>query len=133
MAETASEARAGEAGAGLAGALKRLGDHGLELLQLRLALLGTELEAEKLRLASGLLFALAALVLLAAGLTLLSTALLWLSPEAWRGWVALGLALSFFALGGWLLQRGHRALSAPSGLFAASLAELRRDRQSLED
>lgn len=116
---------------GLMGALQRLGSHGLELVQLRLSLLGTELEAEKQRLMRGLLGLLLVVLLLGATLVLFSLTLLLLTPDAWRWASALGLAL-LNGLGAWLLwQRVQTVLSAPGGIFATSLAELQRDRDSL--
>ncbi len=116
---------------GLLGALQRLGNHGLELVQLRLSLLGTELEAEKQRLMRGLLGLLLVVLLLGATLVLVSLTLLLLTPDAWRWASALGLSL-LHGLGAWLLWgRVQTAMSAPGGLFAGSLAELQRDRDSL--
>ena len=78
---------------GLEAQLRRSLDRVLESLQLRLALLGTEWEAEKLRLFSGLAGLLLCLVLGAVGLGLLSLALVWLMPVPWQWRVALGLSL----------------------------------------
>ena len=116
---------------GLEAQLRRSLDRVLESLQLRLALLGTEWEAEKLRLFSGLAGLLLCLVLGAVGLGLLSLALVWLMPVPWQWRVALGLALAYGA-GAFLAWRWALAkLAAPSGLFEQSLAELQRDRALL--
>jgi len=118
--------------AGLLAALQRLGTHGLELLQLRLSLLGTELEAEKLRLTQALLRMLVVVLMLGAGLLMLSVTVLLICPEAWR-WLAALLLACGFGLGAWLLWRRVQAeMSAPGGLFATSLAELQRDRDAME-
>lgn len=118
--------------AGLLAALQRLGTHGLELLQLRLSLLGSELEAEKLRLTQALLGMLLVLLMLGVCLLMISVTVLLLCPEAWRWLAALLLAFAF-GLGAWALWRKVQAdMSAPGGLFAASLAELQRDRDALE-
>lgn len=118
---------------GILAALQRLGTHGVELLQVRLSLLGTELEAEKLRLAQALMGVGAALLLLGLALVMLSAGALLLCPEPWRWLLALLLGLAY-GLGGWLLwQRVQAGLSAPGGMFATSLAELQRDRDSLEE
>lgn len=111
--------------------LRRSLDRVLESVQLRLALLGTEWEAEKLRLFSGLAGLLMCLVLGAVALGLLSLALVWLLPAPWQWLMALGLAL-LYGLGAWAAWRWALAkLSAPSGLFEQSLAELQRDRALL--
>lgn len=118
--------------AGLLAALQRLGTHGLELLQLRLSLLGSELEAEKLRLTQALLGMLLVLLMLGVCLLMISVTVLLLCPEAWR-WLAALLLACAFGLGAWALWRKVQAdMSAPGGLFAASLAELQRDRDALE-
>ena len=116
---------------GLIGALQRLGEHGLELLQVRLSLLGTELEAEKLRLLTALLRALLALVLVALALGLLSVALVLLCPDPWRWLAALLLGLVYVGGAYGLWQKAREQMSTPGGLFAASVAELARDRDAL--
>lgn len=124
-------AAAGAPAPGLLGALQRLTDHGLELLQVRLALLGSELEAEKLRLVSALLGALLALLFAALALGLLSLAVVLLCPDGWRWLAALGLGFLYVALAWALWRRAQARLSAPGGLFATSVAELARDRDAL--
>jgi uncharacterized membrane protein YqjE len=121
----------GKAGNGLGASLRRLLDHALELFQLRLALLGTELEAEKLRLFGALLGALLALLFGGMALALFSLAIVLLSPDAWRWLAALLLGLAYLGLGAWLWQRARARLAAPGGLFAGSVAELARDRDEL--
>ncbi len=133
--EAAQEAAQGAARdappGGLETQLRRTLDRLLESLQLRLALLGTEWEAEKLRLFSGLAGLLLCLVLGAVALGLLSLALVWLLPAPWQWLTALVLAM-VYGLGAWGAWRWALArLSAPSGLFEQSLAELQRDRALL--
>lgn len=118
--------------AGLLAALQRLGRDGLELLQVRLSLLGTELEAEKLRLTQALLGLLLVMLLSGVALLLLSVFLILLCPAEWR-WLAALLLMLAHGLGAWALwRRVQKNLSAPGGMFAASLAELQRDRETLE-
>jgi len=95
-------------------------------------LLGSEWEAEKLRIFSGVAALLSAVVVALLGLVMLSLSLLWLAPEAWRGWVALALGLALLLLAAWGYRGALRRLSAPSTLFAQSLAELERDRAALK-
>lgn len=120
-------------GSGVGASLRRLLDHALELFQVRLALLGTELEAEKLRLFEALLGSLLALLFGGMALALLSLAVVLLCPDAWRWLAALGLGLVYLGLGAWLWQRARARLAAPGGLFAGSVAELARDRDGLGD
>lgn len=100
----------------------------LETVQVRLALLGTEFEQEKRRVFSALALAAVALVCLALGLVMLSVAVLLIFWDSYRIGAACALALLFGGGGAYLLVRARQKLSAPSGLFAHSLAELQRDR-----
>ena len=120
-----------EASAGLFGSLRRLLDTGLEMAQVRLRLLGNELEEEKLRLAGGLLMACLGLMLLAIGLLLMCVlVVLWVAPA--HRLAALGLlTLLFLGTALWLFYRASRQLRNPSGLFQASLAEIAQDRAAL--
>lgn len=118
-------------GPGFTAALQRLGTHVLELLQVRLELLGTDLEAEKLRLLTALVTALLAVMLVSASVLMLSVGVLLLSPEGWRWAVALGLGLLYGGCGYVLLGQSRQRLQSPGGVFAASAAELARDRDSL--
>ena len=115
-------------GAGFLASLRQLLATLLEIVQVRLALLGTELEQEKRRVFSALVLAAVALVCLALALVMLSVAVLLIFWDSYRVWAACGLALLFGGGGAYLLVRAKQRLSAPSGLFANSLAELQRDR-----
>jgi uncharacterized membrane protein YqjE len=118
-------------GAGLLGSLRRLLDTVLELGQVRLELLGTEIEEQKRRAFAALVWAGAGLVLLGAGLVVLAAGVLayfW-DGARWIAWAAL-LAL-YLGAGGLALARARAQLRAPDGAFAASAAELARDRQAL--
>jgi uncharacterized membrane protein YqjE len=117
---------------GLFASLRQLLDSGLELAQVRLRLLGNELEEEKLRLTAAALLACLGLMLLAIGL-LLACALIVLSFDpAHRLKVLAVLCLLFAGGGGWLLLGSIRRLRSPGGLFQSSLAEIAQDRAALE-
>jgi uncharacterized membrane protein YqjE len=99
--------------------------------QTRLELLANEVEAEKLRFGQLLLFGSIALFCLAVGsvfLAIFVTVLLW---DSHRLWVLGGLAVLYFSLGGAAVVMFRARASAGSRLFAASLAELDKDRQQL--
>lgn len=118
---------------GLLRSLRRLADTGLETVQVRLSLLGTELEQEKQRLFDAL--ARAALGLLLAGVTLvLAVAFVVLLLQEGYRLAALGvLTLVFGAAAVWLLRSARTVLhSGAAGPFALSLAELRRDRARVD-
>ena len=133
MAAEDPAADAGEAGAtGPLAALRRMLGHLLELLQLRLELLSTELEAEKLRLFAALTQGLLALLMAGAGLVMLSICLLLLSPEGWRWLAALLLGILYAGLAWWSWRCACKQLSQLGGIFAGSAAELTRDRDALK-
>jgi uncharacterized membrane protein YqjE len=121
------------AGLGLFDSLKRALDSLLQIAQIRLELLGTELEAEKLRFFDALLKAAIGLLLLglAAVLALGFVVLLF-----WDGYrlAAIGVLCLLFGGGGaWLLSRARQQLQVDEdGPFALSLGELRRDRAGLQ-
>ena len=113
--------------AGLFSSVRGLGVTALALLGNRLDLLGTELVEERGRLLSLVTYGAVELLLLAAGLVFLSvfiTVLLWDSNRL----LALGVFSGLFLAGG-LLALGMTLGFARAGskLFAASLAELRKD------
>lgn len=119
------------ASAGLFSSLRNLLDSALQLGQVRLQLLGTELEEQKLRVAHGLvLSALGALLLMVASL-LLSAFVLLLFWDTHRLAAAAVLTVAFAAGGAWLLRAGRQALGSAGAMFRASLDELARDRARL--
>lgn len=113
---------------GLLASLKQLLKTVLETLQIRLELLGTELEVEKSRLFDVAVMALLALVFLALGLVLLCGTVILLFPDSWRLAAAAGLAIFFLAGGVALVVLARRRLRSPMGMFHASAKELARDR-----
>lgn len=120
-------------GPGLAGSLRRLAGTFAAILQTRLELLVTEAQEEKLRLVSLLAYAFAAFFFLGFGVVLLAlllTVLLWDSQRL----LALGVFAALFLGAGTVAAiAALRGARAGSKLFAASLAELSRDRDALRD
>lgn len=123
----ASRQRASASG-GLLASLRQLLFTLLETAQVRLELLGTELEAEKRRVLDALVFAAVALVCLALGLVLLCGTVVLMFPDHLRFAAAGGLALLFLAGSMGLLGLARRRLRNPLGMFHASAKELARDR-----
>ncbi len=120
------------ASAGLFGSLRRLAHTGLDLAGNRIALFGTELEQEKLRLASGMLLAAVGFLLLAVALLLLNALVVLLFWETHVLAVTGALAAIQGVAGAWVLRRAQEKLrAAEGGPFALSLGELRRDRDGL--
>lgn len=119
-------------GEGLLASLRGLLSTALALLQTRVALFATELEEEKLRLLSVLVFGVAALLLLSIGAVFLAIFLTLLFWDTHR-LLVIGCATLVFLMGGsgaWLLAQ--RQIRSASRLFAASLAELQQDRNALQ-
>jgi uncharacterized membrane protein YqjE len=117
---------------GLFQSLRRLVDTGVEIVQVRLELFGSELEQEKLRLYDAVLLAAVGLMLAALALVLAISFVVLLFQEGYR-LPAVGVLTLLFAGGGWwLLRRAREELKAgDGGPFALTLGELRRDRGSL--
>jgi len=115
-------------GAGFLASVRQLLATLLETVQVRLELLGTELEQEKRRVFAALVLAAVALVCIALALVMLSILVLLIFWDSYRLVAACALALLFGAAGAYLLYRAKQKLSAPAGLFEHSLAELQRDR-----
>jgi uncharacterized membrane protein YqjE len=111
--------------------VRRLLATALEMAQVRLDLLSTEVELEKRRLFDGLLFAALALLALAVALLFLCAFVILLSGEAHRLAAVGGLTLFFALLGAFLIRAARQRLRSPGGMFAASLDELKRDRAGL--
>lgn len=119
------------ASGGLLASLRALLASVLEIAQLRLDLLGTELELEKRRLFDALLLGALALLFLFLGVLALcgfAIALLW--DRYHLGLVAV-MSLVLLGMGGLALLLARRRLFNAGGLFAASAKELLRDQADL--
>lgn len=116
---------------GLLASLRQLVGTLVEIAQVRLALLGTEIEVEKRRLFDGLLWAGVALLLLGLGLVLLCGFVVLLLWDGYRLAAVATLAVLFLAGGALSMQRAKQRLRSSSGMFNASLAELQQDTASL--
>lgn len=102
----------------------------IDLLRVRLALLGTELGLEKQRLATGLFWGAAALASLTLAAALFCGFVILLLWDGYRLAAVGVLVLLFLGCGVFLLQVARRRLGDGSNLFSTSLAELERDRAS---
>lgn len=103
------------------------------LLRVRLELLATELEEEKLRLLKLLMCGAMAVFLLGAGVVLLVIFLTILWWDSHRLWVIGGFTALFLLGGSGALLLALRQMRSGSRLFEASLAELMQDRQALQE
>lgn len=118
---------------GLLTAIRHLSASLLETARVRLALLGNELEFEKLRLSRSLMAAALALLFIAAALLMFSLFVVLLLGDAYRIWTLGALTLIYLGVGLWLWHRAGAELKHAGGPFASSLAELERDTDALRD
>jgi uncharacterized membrane protein YqjE len=117
---------------GLLVSFKRLCATVIEIGQVRLELVGNELELEKKRLFEGLLWTLTAFLALGVGLELLCGFIILLFWEGYR-LPAIGvLMVIFLAAAALLFSQARQRLSHPQGMFSASVNELNKDRQALK-
>ena len=120
-----------EQAGGLFASLRQLLGTVLEIGQVRLALLGNDLERQKLRIFDGLLLAALGLMLVTVGTVLLCCFIVLLFSEGYR-LAALGvLTAGFLGAGVVLMRSGGQRLQSPHGMFDATLAELGQDRAAL--
>jgi len=123
---------AGRGGGGLFVSLRRLLGTVFELAQVRLELLLTEYEQEKLRIFGALLWAGIGLLLLGVGLVLSATLFVLLFPQEGRIYALAAVTLLFLGGGVGLLLAATQRLSAPGGNpLAETAAELARDSAGL--
>ena len=117
---------------GLFASLRQLLGTVLETAQVRLELLGTELETEKRRLFDGFMFGAIALMCLGLGLLLLCVMVIALFWDSYRLAAVGGVACVFVAIGVALLVYARQRLRNALGLFYLSAAELQQDRDALQ-
>ena len=116
---------------GLLASLRQFVGTLLDIAQVRLELLGTEIEFEKRRLFDGLLWAGMAVLLLGLGLVLLCGFVILLLWDGYRLAAVGTLAVLFLGAGVLSMQSARRRMRHSSGMFTASLSELQRDRAGL--
>lgn len=114
---------------GLLTRLQGIAELGLELLQTRLELIGNELQIEVLLAFDALVRGAAGLLMLIFGVFFLTTFLVALVWESYRLFALAAAATLFIGVGGLVLMEARRRLQRVGNVFAASLAELKRDRE----
>lgn len=120
-----------EAKSGLMGSVRRLSLSLLTIVGTRIALLANELQEERLRLTQMFLFALIALFCFGLGILLLTILVVVLFWDEHRVAVLAVSSVIFFVCGGFMLRLARNKTLSGSKLFAASLAELDKDKQQL--
>lgn len=129
---SASEQRRGEAGAsGLFASLQRLLGTLVEIVQTRVAIVGTEIEEERERLREEKLLGLTAGFFLALGMVTGTVFLAVLYWDAHRLLVLGGLTALYLFIGAVALLRLRQRVRTRPKLFATTLAELAKDREKL--
>jgi uncharacterized membrane protein YqjE len=116
---------------GLFTSLRRLLSTVLEIAQVRLALIGNEVELEKRRLFDGLLWGAIALLILGIGSALFCGFIILLFWDGYRLWAVGGMTFLFLLVGTLSLREARRRLSNPLGMFSLSLSEFAQDRSGL--
>jgi uncharacterized membrane protein YqjE len=116
---------------GLFASLRGLLGTVFEMAQVRLDLLSTEIEQEKIRLVDGLLWAGLALMLLGIGLVLLCGFIVLMFAEGYRLAAVGVLTVVFLGGGAMLIRLARERLRNPGGMFGASVAELASDHASV--
>ena len=117
---------------GLYASLRGLIATAIGLLRTRLELLATELQEEKLRLISIVVYGAAAIFMFGVGLVLLAIFVAVLFWDSHRLLVMGGLTAIFLLCGLGSLLLVQRQVRGGSRLFSASLAEMAQDRQALQ-
>lgn len=118
-------------GAGLLTSIQRLMATAIEMVHVRLELLGTEVEFEKRRLFDGLLFGGVALLLLGMGLILLCGFIVLMFAEGYRLAAVGVMALLFLGGGAFTMREARLRLRNPKSMFEASVKELAKDHAGL--
>lgn len=118
-------------GRGLFASLRRLLATALEIAQVRLALLGTEVELEKRRLFDALLWGAFALLAFGTGIVVLCGFVILLFWDVYRLPAVGILAFMLLAGGVILLKMARQRLRSPLGMFSASANELKQDCDAL--
>jgi uncharacterized membrane protein YqjE len=116
---------------GFFGSLKQLLSTVLEIAQVRLELVGTELELEKRRLFDGLLWGAIALLCLGIGLVLLCGFVVLLFWDGYRLAAVGVLSLIFVGAGLFLAINTRKKMRNQHTMFGASLNELKQDQTAL--
>ena len=117
---------------GFFSSLKQLLGTVLEIAEVRLELIGTEVELEKRRIFDGLLWAAMALLCLGIGLVLFCGFVILLLWDGYRLAAVGVLALLFVGLGTLLARHAKMKMQNSQTMFSASLNELKQDQTGLQ-
>lgn len=128
---SAEDPSAGDAqSGGLLQSLRNLAATAVGVLHTRLELLATEIEEERLRILRLVLWGCVALLFLSFGMLMLTFAVVVLFWDTHRLLAVIVLGIAYLAIGGALAMMARRGVQR-ARLFAASIAELAKDRDKL--
>ena len=116
---------------GLFASARQLLATSLQLVQVRLALIGNDVEVGVQRLFDSIVLALLSVVAFGIGVLMLCALILMVVQESHRPYAAGALALVFMAFGYGLIRMARSKQRASVGAFAATRAELARDLAAL--
>jgi uncharacterized membrane protein YqjE len=106
--------------------LRQLFSSAIELVQLRVELLGNEIELEKRRFFDGILLAACAMVFLSVGLLMTCATVVFLYMENYKLQACLVLSLLFLVLGMMFVLQARSRLKNPLNIFRTPLASYNR-------
>ncbi len=116
---------------GFFNSLKQLLSTALDIAQVRLELVGVEVELEKRRIFDGLLWCAMALLCLGIGLVLFCGFIILLLWDSYRLAAVGTLALACLGCGALLLLHAKKRMHNPKTMFDSSLNELNQDKVGL--
>jgi uncharacterized membrane protein YqjE len=117
---------------GFFSSLKKLLGTVLEIAQIRLELIGTEVELEKRRIFDGLLWASVALLCLGIGLVLLCGFVILLLWDGYRLAAVGVLSLLFVGIGIFFALHAKKRIQNSQTMFSTSLNEFKQDQTGLQ-
>lgn len=112
---------------GVFSTLRRLADTTLSTMQNRVELFALELQEEKSWLISTLLWAAAMIFFCGLAIILVVATLVYISPEAWRPWILLGVAVAFTWLAINSIAGFRRSLRDKRPPLSETMGELKKD------
>jgi uncharacterized membrane protein YqjE len=120
-----------EKSGGLFNSLRQLSKTAIELLLVRLALIGNDIEIEKSRIFRGLVSAVIATAAFSMGILFLCLLLIVMAGPEHQFTVICALTFLFLGIGSFFILQSRKLMTSADGIFAASTTELRSDLQHL--
>lgn len=112
---------------GIFSSLRQLSMTAIELLIVRLALIGNEIEFEKHRILGGLMTAILSLCLFSMGILFLCALLIFISEPDTRLTVIFWISILFLFSGTYFYFKSRKMMASTGGIFNVSVSELKKD------